>query len=470
MNWNHSSKLINKKSYISAIITLAFLMMISGLLTKIIPSGKYIDNTFVYIEKEPYSIYRWFLAPLEVLIYGNSIVIIMIIIFLLLVGGSIASLKEAKILQFLIMRITEKFSENKKLLIFVLCFIFMSLGAFLGIFEEIIPLIPFIVLLSWSLGWDTLMGLGLSLVSAGFGFASAILNPFTIGVAQTLANIPIFSGALLRIFIFLITYLILVTFLINYSNKLEKDKYSSPVYFHDLKCKEKYNVVDYSLLKNNDNFRKAVTNFLFYMILMIIIIILPLFIVFFSNYTLILISINILVASITTCYQTEMPLHDIFIIMLKGMLALSPAILLILMASSINYIITTGGILHTLIFYCSNAINSAPPILSILLIYLIVLILNFFISSGSAKAFLIIPLLVPLAEIIGVEKQLVILAFQFGDGFSNILYPTNAVLLISLGLSNVSYSKWFKWLIKLQLLMLLITSLILCLAYFIGYK
>ncbi len=470
MNAAYSSKLINKKNYISAIITLAFLMIVSGILTKVIPSGEYINNTFVYIEKEPYSIWRWVLAPIEVLIYENSIVIIMIIIFLLLVGGSIAALKEAKILQFLIMSLSEKFSKNKKLLIFVLCFIFMSLGAFLGIFEEIIPLIPFIVLLSWSLEWDTLMGLGLSLISCGFGFASAILNPFTIGVAQTLANVPIFSGALFRIFIFLITYLVLVTFLINYSNKLQKDKYSSPVYFQDLKYKEKYNIVDYSLLKNNINFKKAVGNFLFYMILMIIIIILTFFIKRFSNYTMILISINILVASITTCYQIEMRLPDIFLIILKGMLALSPAILLILMASSVNYILTTGGILHTLIFYCSNAINSAPPILSILLVYLIVLILNFFISSGCTKAFLIIPLLVPLAEIIGMDKQLMILAFQFGDGFSNILYPTNAVLLISLALSNITYSTWFKWIIKLQLLMLGVTSLLLCVAYFIGYK
>ncbi|WBW99170.1 hypothetical protein [Oceanirhabdus sp. W0125-5] len=470
MNWTHSSKLINKKSYISAIITLTFLMIVSGMLTKIIPSGKYINNTFQYIEKEPYPVWRWVLAPFEVLVKGNSFVIIMIIFFLLLVGGSIAALKEAKILQFLIMNISEKFSENKKLLIFVLCFLFMSLGAFLGIFEEIIPLIPFIVLLSWSLGWDTLMGLGLSLVSCGFGFASAVLNPFTIGVAQTLANVPIFSGALLRILIFLITYLILVTFLINYSKKLEKDKYSSPVYFQDLKSKESYNIVDYSLLNNNDNFKKAVENFLFFMMILFVLIILPFFIKSFSNYTLILISINILAASITTCYQTGMSFHDILKIIFKGMLALLPVILLILMASSINYIITTGGILYTLIFYCSKAINSAPPILSILIIYLIVLVLNFFISSGCAKAFLIIPLLVPLAEVIGVDKQLIILAFQFGDGFSNIIFPTNAVLLISLGLSNVSYSTWFKWLIKLQLLMLGATSLLLCLAYFIGYK
>ena len=105
----------------------------------------------------------------------------------------------------------------------------------------------------------------------------------------------------------------------------------------------------------------------------------------------------------------------------------------------------------------------------ILFIYLIVLVMNFFISSGSAKAFMLIPLIVPMAQIFGISTQLCILAFAFGDGFSNVLYPTNPVLLISLGLADVSYGDWFKWSWKFQLMNLLLTSGLLLLGLAVGY-
>jgi len=93
-----------------------------------------------------------------------------------------------------------------------------------------------------------------------------------------------------------------------------------------------------------------------------------------------------------------------------------------------------------------------PKFIAVIVIYILVLVMNFFIGSGSAKAFIIMPIVAPLMDLLGMSRQLSVLAFQLGDGFSNILYPTNAVLLISLGLASVSYGKWFKWIIKLQLL------------------
>ena len=96
--------------------------------------------------------------------------------------------------------------------------------------------------------------------------------------------------------------------------------------------------------------------------------------------------------------------------------------------------------------------------------------MNFFISSGSAKAFLLIPLIVPMAQLFGIEAQLCIMAFAFGDGFSNVFYPTNAALLIALGLTDVSYGKWIKFSWKFQVLNLLVTSGLLLLGLAIGYK
>jgi uncharacterized ion transporter superfamily protein YfcC len=105
----------------------------------------------------------------------------------------------------------------------------------------------------------------------------------------------------------------------------------------------------------------------------------------------------------------------------------------------------------------------------ILFIYLVVLAMNFFISSGSAKAILIIPLIVPIAQIFGISPQLCIMAYAFGDGFSNVFYPTNPVLLISLGLAKVGYGDWVKWTWKFQAINLVMTSLILLFGLVIGY-
>jgi uncharacterized ion transporter superfamily protein YfcC len=126
-------------------------------------------------------------------------------------------------------------------------------------------------------------------------------------------------------------------------------------------------------------------------------------------------------------------------------------------------------ILDTLLHGAVGIADGLPKWAVILFIYLIVLGMNFFIGSGSAKAFMLIPLIVPLAQIFGISSQLCIVAFAFGDGFSNVIYPTNAALLIGLGLADINYAKWFRWTIRFQIANLLLTSAILLFGMAIGY-
>jgi len=142
---------------------------------------------------------------------------------------------------------------------------------------------------------------------------------------------------------------------------------------------------------------------------------------------------------------------------------------MILMANSIKYTLVEGGILDTLLQGAIDIASTLPKALVILFIYLIVLVMNFFIPSGSAKAFLLMPLIVPAAEVFGISAQLCVLAFAFGDGFSNAFYPTNPVLLISLGLADVSYVNWAKWSGKFQILNLVLTCGLLFLGLAVGY-
>ena len=142
---------------------------------------------------------------------------------------------------------------------------------------------------------------------------------------------------------------------------------------------------------------------------------------------------------------------------------------MILMANSIKYTLVEGNVLDTLLGGAIDIATTLPRWTVVLFIYLIVLMMNFFIASGSAKAFLLMPLIVPVAEVFGISAQLCVIAFAFGDGFSNVFYPTNPVLLISLGLANVEYGKWVKWSWKFQFLNLLLTSGLLFVGLIIGY-
>ena len=153
----------------------------------------------------------------------------------------------------------------------------------------------------------------------------------------------------------------------------------------------------------------------------------------------------------------------------KGLTSMLPAVLMILMASSIKYTLEEARILDTILHQAVLLAEHLPKWAVILFIYGIVLLMNFFIPSGSAKAFMLIPLIVPMAQIFGISTQLCIVAFAFGDGFSNAFYPTNPALLISLGLADVNYGDWFRWSGKFQVLNLILTSLVLLLGLVMGY-
>jgi uncharacterized ion transporter superfamily protein YfcC len=139
------------------------------------------------------------------------------------------------------------------------------------------------------------------------------------------------------------------------------------------------------------------------------------------------------------------------------------------MANSIKYTLMEARILDTILHEAVLATGAMPRSVVILFIYLVVLFMNFFIPSGSAKAFLLMPLIVPVAQVFDISAQLCVVAFAFGDGFSNVLYPTNPVLLISLGLVDVSYGKWLKWSWKFQVWNLILTTGILLLGLTVGY-
>ena len=221
--------------------------------------------------------------------------------------------------------------------------------------------------------------------------------------------------------------------------------------------------------ERNKNLEKGIIIFISFITFGVLMVVLSVFIKAFQDLTTIFIALSFLLGGLIACFASKMKGKDIFKSCLDGLISILPAVLMILMASSIKYTLTEGKILDTMLHFAIDIASQLTPAFVILFIYLIVLVMNFFIASGSAKAFLLIPLLVPLAKIFGIPPQLCILAYIFGDGFSNIVYPTNPVLLISLSLADMSYGKYIKKSWLLHLIILVVTSLLLLFALSVNY-
>ena len=457
---------ISVRSFISAILVIFALMVLAFVLSLVIPGGTYaripdaegnliIDTAAGYTPAQggiPF--WKWILSPILVLGGNGNGTLIAVIVFLLVIGGVFNSLDKCGLMAYILNKTANRFSGVRYKLMAVVVLFFMALGSLIGSFEECVPLVPLVCALAVSLGWDVLTGVGMSLLAAGCGFAAGVCNPFTVGVAQQLAGLPMFSGIWLRLVSFVLIYILLMVFLHHHARKHEKplDQIQSSVSFTANKKMDKGMVCFVSILGAG-----------------IAIILCSALIPALQDLTMIIVAVMFLAAGIVSTLVSGMTGKELGKTFWAGITSIFPAVIMILMASSIKYTLEEAKVLDTILHAAVGMAEKLPNWTVILFIYLIVLVMNFFIPSGSAKAFMLIPLIVPMAEIFGISAQLCVVAFAFGDGFSNVFYPTNPALLISLGLADVNYGDWLKWSVKFQLLNILLTSGILLLGLAVGY-
>ena len=471
---------IGKRAFIQSLVILFVLMMIAGILTLVIPAGQYsriqmdgretIDPaSFQFVEHPSYPIWRWFIAPFEVLGSSSGLTIIVIIIVLFFAGGAFAVMDKTGTLRAFIGSIVRRFSGRKYTLLWMVSLAFMFLGATLGTFEEVVLLVPVMIALSYSLGWDALVGLGMSILATNMGFSAAISNPYTLGVAQQLAGLPLFSGAWLRIIIFLVIYLIFGFFLSAYARKIDKNPKDSLVHGEDNAEREKYKQVDASLIVEDPKQNRAMSFFGFFLLFIFAVMLMGPFVPAISDYSLPIVGILFLIGGLGAGFISGAGSKKVWQGLVEGWGGLAPSVPLILMAASIRFIIDSGGVTDTILHSAAEPFQQLGAFPAAIVVYALALGIEFFIASGSAKAFLMMPIVLPLADIIGVTRQTAVLAYIFGDGFSNLAYPTNPVLLISLGLTVVSYPKWLRWTAKLWLWVILATVAFLGIAVAIGF-
>ena len=406
---------IGLKSFITICAILLAIIVFVGILTFVIPAGRYlfdandeiIPNSFEFIKSQTrLPVWRWFTAPIESLIIGEgNINVIQIIAVLLVLGGTFKVLDKTGGLYAIVQIIVNKFYNKRYLAIWIITLFMMLLSSNFGLQEELLILFPVFLSFSKAMNWSNVQAISLILITTGVGFTTAIFNPFTVGVATNLAGVNVLDGIWYRILIFCILYFLTSLYLVYMAKRdeklcLNKDDLNS---FTALTEQEK---LDY-------NKKSKLVIILFSVVLLVIILASVIPVIADLGLSMVLMALTFVVGTIIIGNKFLGGFKNTLKSFLEGIKDIAPSIVIILLAFSVKYIADNGNILHTLFYYSHQFISSKSPYVAVILLYLLVLVFEFFIPGSLAKALLLIPLLT-LAPIEGISVNVIILAYLFG--------------------------------------------------------
>lgn len=510
-------------------VIIFYIIVIAAVLTWIIPGGEYIEKTvfengiekkgmeFQYTENVKQT-WQVFAALFNGFKRQSGI-----IVFILMIGGAFWIMNSSKainvgIISFL--RFVKKIEHYKilkflgvnNIILIVILLIFSLFGAVFGMSEETIAFIIIIIPLAISMGYDSITGVSIVFVGAGLGFAGAVLNPFTIGIAQGIAELPLFSGIGYRIFCWIIINTVGIIFILNYAIKINKVPGKSLVYKEDEYWREK-GKTDMNAIK----YYSPVSAWIVYILILASLII---FSVYFpvtsikigssvETYRIAIIPVSSLVFAITGILTLRKSVHFFLLLLLmftilflivgvmgygwyimkiatlffamgvvsgiamdkspnkivglflEGVKDILPAALVVGLAGGIIVILESGQVIDTILYYLSGSMQDFGKIASVGTMYVIQTVLNIVIPSGSAKAAITMPIMAPFSDLINISRQATVMAYQFGDGFTNMITPTSGILIGVLGVARIPYEKWVKWIAPFMLILIILGFLLL---------
>ncbi len=522
--------MFKKKKIPHTYVIVFFIIVASAALTWFIPGGSFerekvivsgtareviVNNSFHYIENSPQT-WQIFSALFDGFVNTSHI-----IVFILMIGGAFWIMNESKSIDvgiYSFLKFSRGLEKNKavkflgvdNIIMTLIMLMFSLFGAIFGMSEETIAFIIIFVPLSITMGYDSIVGVSLSFVAAGLGFAGALLNPFTIGIAQGLSDIPLFSGIEYRLFCFVVINLVGIIYILRYAKKIKKNPKASVVYEDDAYWREKGNT-DVESLEFHTPKMAWITGGILSVIFVVYAFLLPttelkvgtgsvnwpifpvlagLFVVLsavslrksvhFFILNLLLFTILLLLVGVMGYDWYVKEIATLFLAMgifsglarsssankivndfLAGAKDIMSAAMVVGLAGGIIVVLEDGNIIDTLLYYTSQAMSDLGKMASVSMMYVFQTILNIAIPSGSGKAALTMPMMSQFSDLIGVSRQATVMAFQFGDGFTNMITPTSGVLIGVLGVARIPYEKWVKWIAPFMLILIVLGLLLL---------
>lgn len=465
---------ISVRSFVTVMVLLLAVLLLSGSLSYFVPQGNFqraadgniIPGSYQAGDVEGIALWRIFTAPVRVFASEDAITIIMISVFLLVMSGIFNLLDKTGGIKAFIAYIMRSLKNSGRQVICITVLVFMLFGSLFGMFEELVTLLPLIIVFMLSMQLDTMVGLGTCLMAACFGFSTAITNPFSVGTAAQLAGIPVSSGAWLRVVFFVIVYVLLCIFLLGYLKMIRRDPKRSPSY--EIDQKKRANLMVQKEDASQDQQKIFRVYALFFAIQGALLVAIAC-VRAISGLAIPILAASFLIFGLLAGQLVCKNFRAVLRYFLKGGAAMLPAVAMIALASSVKLVMAESNIIDTVMHSVLQLLEGKGKFVTILLIYGLILFLQLFIGSASAKIFLVMPIVLPITNALGISPTLVILTYCMADGFTDVILPTNPVLLIGLSMANVSYWKWLKWTWKLQLLLFIVSVLVLFLGVSVGY-
>ncbi|MFM1932569.1 MAG: hypothetical protein RL226_1872, partial [Bacteroidota bacterium] len=315
--------------------------------------------------------------------------------------------------------------------------------------EEVLVFVLITIPLARSLGYDNIVGVAIPFVGAGVGFAGAAFNPFTVGIAQQLADVEMFSGFIYRTIVWAFFTVVAIAFVMTYANKLAKKPE-----LRFLAEGEKHDLPE-SVELTGARIAVLVAFFLSLVAIMMG--------ALYLDWYIGEISALFIVLGIVSAVLVRMSVNDAVKGFYQGAKDLLPAALIIGMSKSILVVAEDGKIIDTILYGLSGAVGDLPGVVAVQVMFFVQFAINFFIPSGSGQAAITIPIMAPLADLLGITRQTAILAYQFGDGLCNLVIPTSGVTMGILAIGGIPFSRWIKWVWKLMLMLVVLAMVFLAL-------
>lgn len=452
---------ISKKSFIQVTALLVSLLILSIVLTYVLPKGTFgtlEDGSTDYLTYIPrndvkgINLARGIFAPVLVFLSSDGLTLIMLSLFLFVISASFQVMNDAGGIRAIVGSVSDRFKGRRNALLVIISFLFYCFGAFLGLFEEMLTMLPIVTALCISVGFDSFTGFICSILACGFGFAGAITNPFTVLLASEIIGVSPLVNIWFRILIFIVMFGLLMLFLFNHTKRIGKEGSGQ------MPAAEKTDT------QADRELRIIYSVFLLCALAMIIVVSL------FSSvrgYAVVILTAYFLIFGLIAGVVATGSLKTAITSFGRGILGALPTIVFIAFAASVKFVFEEGAIMPTIVHQINNLVQGRSPVMVAIAIYLIVLLLEFFISSSTAKAILVMGILSMVNT--GLSKEMLVLLYTFGDGYTNVIFPTSPVLLISLSMIEMDYFKWVKKSAPLFAVNLLLVVAFIILGVLIGY-
>ena len=470
-------------------VLLAGVVFVCSLLTFVVPSGQYERRTTVveghertllvpgtYEHRDKHFGWRGLLLGLDdpaaagqatpVGLYGFLTAIPRglekqadIIFFIFMIGGVFGVLTRTGVITAGLSRLLQRFGGSASMLTIMLMTTLAIGGSTLGMGEEFIPLVPVFLLVSQRLGYDRIFGLALVLTAAETGFAAATTNPFTVCVAQGIAELPLYSGMPLRLVFFVCALTIAVGYTLRYGRRIQADPTAS--YVADIPFDDAPAGSADEVFTGRHRAILLVCGLLFVGILVG---------TQRLGWWMADMAGGFLLMGIAAGFIARLPLDDAVAAFIDGMRDMTVAALVVGFARGIEVVLSDGMILDTVVHAAATVLSHVPRYVAALGMLCFESTLNLLVPSGSGQAAVTVPLMAPLSDLIGLHRQIAVFAFTCGDGFSNSIIPTSGILMAMLALAKIPYGRWLKFMVPLFLLLMGLSALFLVIAVAIGYS